>query len=265
MPRHPLCLIMLAGMLPLAAAAHDFWIEAHPFQLGVGESADLVLLIGEDFSGDSQPYNPEAIVDFSVRHAGQRRSVQNTPGADPAGLLSPREDGLYLVGYHSSQSYVDLPADRFHAYLEQEGLEHVIRLRAERGESESNGREYYSRSARSLLAAGDAARAAGYDHPLGYPVELIAQANPYALRAGDQLPVEFRYLDEPVAGILVVAFTADSPERKFSARTGTDGRIMLPLDRAGTWLVKAVHITELADSPDAEWESFWATLTFALQ
>ena len=63
----------------------------------------------------------------------------------------------------------------------------------------------------------------------------------------------------------VVSFTADRPERRFSQRTNADGRVLVPLDRPGEWLVKAVHIIETpADDTVADWESFWASLTFAI-
>ena len=48
---------------------------------------------------------------------------------------------------------------------------------------------------------------------------------------------------------------------------GTDaaGRALITLDNAGTWLIKGVHIIELPDTNEqADWESFWASLTFEL-
>ena len=32
----------------------------------------------------------------------------------------------------------------------------------------------------------------------------------------------------------------------------------------GVWLVKAVHMVPLPKGQDADWESFWASLTFEL-
>jgi uncharacterized GH25 family protein len=253
---------LLGLLLALPAAGHDFWIEPAQFRPAPGEPVPVVLQIGEDFVGESQPYDPATIVDFSVSGPGGRRTVQGLPGADPAGVMTPASPGLYLLGFHNTRSFVDLEPARFLAYLEQEGLEHVARLRQERGESEQNGREFYSRSAKALVQAGDVP-GDGHDLVLGYPVELIPLANPYALAPGAALPVEFRYRNQPVANVLVVAFTAEEPGDKFSARTGADGRVMVPLASDGTWIVKAVHIDELpAEETRAEWESFWATLTF---
>jgi len=256
--------VLLGVLLALPAAAHDFWIEPGDFRPEPGTPVPVVLMIGEDYVGESQPYDPATIVDFSFSGPGGRRSVQGVPGADPAGSFTPAAPGLYLLGFHNTRSFVDLEPARFLAYLEQEGLEQVARLREERGEADRNGREFYSRSAKALVQAG-AGPGEGHDRVLGYPVELIPLANPYGLGIGAILPVEFRYRDRPVANVLVVAYTAEEPERKFSARTAADGRVMVPLSGSGQWLVKAVHIDELpAEVTEAEWESFWATLTFQL-
>lgn len=261
--RHPFRSLPLLGLLlALPATAHDFWLEPGEFRPAPGTAVPVTLRIGEDFVGESQPYDPATIVDFSVSGPAGRRPVDGVPGTDPAGLFTPGAAGLYLLGFHNTRSFVDLEPERFLAYLEQEGLEHVAQLREQRGETERNGREFYSRSAKALVQVGDVP-GDGHDRALGYPVELIPLANPYALAPGAGLPVEFRYRDRPVANVLVVAFTAEEPGRKFSARTGTDGRVTVPLTAAGTWIVKAVHIDELpAEETRAEWESFWATLTF---
>jgi hypothetical protein len=41
--------------------------------------------------------------------------------------------------------------------------------------------------------------------------------------------------------------------------------VQLPLSEAGIWLIKAVHMIEMPpDNKVAQWESFWASLTFEL-
>jgi len=72
-------------------------------------------------------------------------------------------------------------------------------------------------------------------------------------------------LSEPIKDVLVIAFTQADPEQKVSARTDASGRVSLKLSRPGTWLVKAVHIIEMPpDDKKADWESFWASLTFEI-
>lgn len=244
------------------ALAHDFWIEPAAFRPATGTSLPVTLRVGENFTGTSQPFLPDWFVDFSVSSPAGREPVKGFVGDDPAATLVLRTPGLRLVGYHSTRDFVDLEAGRFDQYLQAEGLDSVRALRRQRGEEKTNGREYYSRCAKSLVSAGDGP-GKGFDQVLGYPLELIPRANPYALVPGKSLPLLLTYQGKPLAGVLVIAFTADQPARRFQARTGRDGTVTLPLDRVGRWLVKAVHMIEVPDSdPAADWESFWASLTF---
>lgn len=245
--------------------AHDFWIEPSAFRPSAGTSLPVTLRVGEDFNGTSQPFVPDWFVDFSVSSAAGREPVRGFVGDDPAATLALKTPGLRLIGYHSTRAFVDLDAGRFDTYLQAEGLEGIRELRQKRGEERSNGREYYSRYAKSLVNVGDGS-GAGFDRVLGYPLELLPGSNPYTLAPGKSLPLVLHYLGKPVAGVLVIAFTADQPARRFQARTGRDGRVTLPLDRAGRWLVKAVHMIEVpATDPAADWESFWASLTFEVR
>jgi len=252
------------------ARAHDFWIEPSVFRPATGASVPVTLRVGEDFNGTSQPYVKDWFIDFSVSSAAGREPVLGFAGDDPAATLVFKAPGLRMIGYHSTRSFVDLEAERFNKYLGSEGLDRIQKLRRQRGQSQANGREYYSRCAKSLISVGESS-AAGvdrsvYDQPLGYPLELIPRANPYALVPGERLPIALFYKARPVEGVLVIAFTADQPALRFQARTGPDGLVTLPIDRPGRWLVKAVHMIPVqATDPAADWESFWASLTFEVR
>ncbi|MEQ1800981.1 MAG: DUF4198 domain-containing protein [Gammaproteobacteria bacterium] len=246
------------------ALAHDFWIEPSAFRPAPGPGLPVTLRVGEDFNGTSQPFVPDWFVDFSVSSVAGREPVKGFVGDDPAATLAINAPGLRLIGYHSNRAFVDLEAGRFDKYLEKEGLEAIRQLRRERRQEAVNGREYYSRCAKSLVNAGEKP-GAGFDRELGYPLELIPRTNPYALVPGKALPVALHYQGKPLAGVLVIAFTADQPARRIQARTNREGLVTLPLDHAGRWLVKAVHMIEVPDSdPAADWESFWASLTFEI-
>jgi uncharacterized GH25 family protein len=254
---------LLAGAVP--AAAHDFWIEPAEFRPAVGASVPVVLRVGEDFSGTSQPFVPDWIVDFSVSGPDGRTGVEGFVGDDPATVLEARTPGLQLIGYYSQRSFVNLEAGRFNAYLEAEGLDAVIATRRRRGEAATNGRELYSRCAKSLVRVGAGAGSTGFDRVLGYPLELIPRTDPYGLALPGDLGLTLTFRGQPVAGVLVVAFTAEQPAQRLRARTDARGEVRLRLDRPGRWLVKAVHMIEVPDSdPQADWESFWASLTFQL-
>ena len=166
-----------------------------------------------------------------------------------------------VIGYRSRPSAVTLPADKFTAYLKEEGLEAVIDARARGQASQREGRELFSRAAKSLVRSGAMAAGSG-DRTLGFPIELVAERNPYQMQAGESLPVRLTYQNAPLAGALVVAFNQRHPYHKLSVRSDRDGRATFTIDEPGPWMVKAVHMVPAPAGSNADWESFWASLTF---
>ena len=65
-------------------------------------------------------------------------------------------------------------------------------------------------------------------------------------------------------GALVVAMPKSDPLKTQSLRSDRQGRVHVTLGDPGPWLIKAVHIVRLENNPRAEWESLWASLSFAL-
>lgn len=272
--------LTLLGLFVAPARAHDFWIEPSSFQPAAGTQLKVALRVGERFHGDPVGRSAERIVKFVIADAAGEKPIAGVEGADPAGLVRLDKAGLFVVGYRSNRARVELEAAKFEQYLKEEGLERIITLRAECEESAKPAREVYSRHVKSLVRAGEkkaadarsaaatesnaAATLTGHDRNLGFTLELLSEKNPYAARAGDEFPVRLLYEGKPLEGALVVALNRNEPDKKLSARTDKDGRVTLRLPRAGAWLVKAVHMVPAPRDADADWESFWASLTFEI-
>jgi len=257
MMSHPLTLIVAALF------AHDMWIEPTTFSPEPGQTVGVKLRVGQDLIGDPIPRNPALINQFVVVDAGGRKPVVGRDGADPAGFLRVATPGLLVVGYGSNPSAVELPADKFNQYLKEEGLDAILALRARRNETGAKANELFSRCAKSLVLSGSPAAAQG-DRQLGFTLELVVERNPYAIRAGADLPVRLTYEKRPLAGALVVAMNRLNPSEKLSARTGSDGRVRFRLQSRGLWLIKAVHMVPTPAGSNAQWASYWASLTFEL-
>jgi uncharacterized GH25 family protein len=258
-------LFITATLLAASASlsAHDFWIEPTGFTADLGRVVGLKLRVGDDFHGEPVPRSDDLIDQFVVLDAAGRRQVVGRDGADPAGLLRVTAPGLMIVGYQSRPSPVTLPAAKFTQYLREEGLEAIVDARARAGASARDGREIFSRSAKSLLRSGPMATGSG-DRTLGFPIELVAERNPYDMRPGGTLPTRLTYRGAPLAGALVVAYNQRTPYHKLSVRSDRDGRAAFTLDGPGVWLVKAVHMAPAQAGSNADWESFWASLTFEI-
>ncbi len=260
--RVPVLLLLPWAVVAHRLAAHDFWIEPAAFRVEPGAHVALRLKVGERLAGEPVARRPERIVRFVAVSPSGEREVAGVTGADPAGVFVAEESGLHVIGYQSNPARLELEAARFERYQGEEGLERIVALRAERGEGGQPGRELYSRCAKSLVAVGDGS-AGRTDAAIGCPVELVAETNPYALAAGGELSVRLLLRGEPLAGALVVALPAADPGLAQAARSGADGRVRFLLPLGGLWLVKAVHMERAPTGLGADWESWWASLTFA--
>jgi hypothetical protein len=241
-------------------AAHDMWIEPATFSPAPGDIVGVKLRVGQDLLGDPLPRDTALINQFVVQDADGRRPVVGRDGSDPAGFFRAAAPGLLVVGYRSNPSVVELTADKFNQYVKEEGLEAFAALRARRGQT-GGGRDLFARCAKSLVRTGTSNNAQG-DRALGFTLELVAERNPTTLATGQDLPVRLTYENQPLAGALVVAINRAHPSEKLSARSDKDGRVHFKLPRTGMWLIKAVHMIEAPAGANADWASYWASLTF---
>ena len=241
--------------------AHDMWIEPGTFSPEAGQIVSVKLRVGQDLLGDPIPRDPALINQFIFEDASGRKPVIGRTGADPAGFLRVAAPGLLVVGYRSNPSSVELGAEKFNQYLKDEGLDAVIAQRASRKQTGAGVREQFARCAKSMVLSG-APNQSQTDHTLGFTLELVAERNPYALGAGEDLPIRLTYESRPLAGALVVAINRLNPSEKLTARSDKDGRVRLRLRRGGMWMIKAVHMIPAPDAAKADWMSYWASLTF---
>jgi len=253
--------LALTTLLTTPLLAHDMWIEPTTFAPRSGDIVGVKLRVGQDLLGDPIPRDPALVNQFIVEDATGRKPVVGRDGADPAGYVRAAAPGVLVVGYRSNASRVELAADTFNRYLKEEGLDAVAALRAKRNELGAPVHELFSRCAKSLLLSGAPEGTQG-DRLLGFTLELVAERNPYMLQSGQELPVRLTYEHRPLPGALVVAMNRRNPSEKISARTDSDGRVRLRLRPGGMWLIKAVHMIPAPAGADADWMSFWASLTF---
>ena len=262
--RRGLLVVTAIVLCRVPLVAHDMWIEPTTFSPEPGEIVGVRFRVGQDLLGDPLPRDPALVNQFVVEDATGRKAVYGRDGADPAGLLRVAAPGLLVIGYRSNPSAVELAAEKFNQYVKEEGLDGVAALRARRHETGARAHELFARCAKSLLYSGSPSQAQA-DRALGFPLELVAERNPYAIRAGQDLPIRLTYENRPLAGALVVAMNRLNPSEKMAARTDNDGRVRFGLRPGGMWLIKAVHMIPAPAGSDAEWASFWASLTFELQ
>ena len=166
------------------------------------------------------------------------------------------------------------------SYSPRVGDRVAVRLRAERGESQQEGREKFSRCAATLLEVGQAMDRR-VPRALGCPLELRLLLHPADEDSEGALGLRVLFRGRPLSGALVVALQASqpmtvaelllelssketAPGRRVRERSDSRGEVTLQLEEAGPWLIKVVHMEPTEGDPDVDWESWWSSLTLAV-
>jgi len=263
--RQPLlCFGAAALLLPAVSVplwAHDMTLLPSSYVATPGDLLSVALAVGDAGQAEPVPRMPSRIVRFeALGPAGQVSGVPGLPGSDPAGYLRPDAVGLWTVVYESTEAFSELAAATFTGYLQEEGLDQVVRWRQQRGESERPGRELYRRSLKSLIRVGTEPTA---DRVVGLPLELVLEGLP--LPARREITLRAWWRGKPLAEALIDLHSLSGEDKMLSGRTDSAGRLRLPISE-GRWMAAVVHMERSA--PDlrhkADWQSVFSTLTFAV-
>lgn len=251
------------------AMAHDFWLAFDRWRTD-GDSATVsaAFLVGHAGESENWALKPQRVVHFLEVGPGGLIDIESAI-VPPKGKAGARADiaiegaGTHLIVFESdNDAYSDLPADKFNAYLEEEGITPPAARRRELGVEDESGRERYSRRAKALVQIGAAATNDALA-PVGHTLEIVPLDNPFAL-AGDQpMRVAVRWRGEPLAGALVHFESLELailPESK--RRTDENGVAAFVFPRSGAWKVNVAWSEPLKGDPKADFETVFASLTF---
>ena len=136
-----------------------------------------------------------------------------------------------------------------------------------RGLPELDFTELYKRFAKSLVKVGDGA---GQDREVGMLIEWVVETNPYTSDDLEAVTAQLLYQGKPFTDSHVVVFTKLNDEvTRQTFTTDKEGRVSVPVDQGGLFLVNAVHMIEptkeQSGGKDAEWMSLWASTTYEIQ
>ena len=271
---HPIfraALAIVALLAAVPAQGHQFWLASSSYDATLGRIIEVGAIAGTGFRGERKPWSPSHCVRFVARTARTLDLARAASIGDMAwARLAPNDRGGALLAFESGFTPIQLPAAAFDAYLADEALLGPLAARRSDG-AQLPGRERYRRCAKAWLAGTDATRAT---EPVGLPLEIVPLAVP---GAGPALRVRVLWGGRPLADALVKTWCAplatglsptdaegrDSLAMAAQARTDARGEAVVPCTRAGEWLVSVVQMTRCAETSVAEWESTWASLTFA--
>lgn len=266
------CLLLLGLLCPWPALTHDFWIQPREYWLSPGVVTPLTLQVGHGQYRQRSPIPLRRVTRFSV--AGPRGAPLDLrerlhPGDPPEdGSLIFPESGLYVVVLETdNRAQSHLPAIRFNDYLQVEGLTPALEERQRLHRMDTDGSEIYSRHAKAIIQVGtngSTGNSTGWvTQPLGLPLEIVPQVNPYAHPRPAALPVQVLYQGRPLAGALVKLTELEHDAAPFEThRTDSAGRATFVLPTQGAWLLNVIWTTPLPKSSETDFETVFSSLSF---
>ena len=128
-----------------------------------------------------------------------------------------------------------------------------------------DGFERYSRAAKSIVLVG-ASGVQSQPHvtkPLGLPLEIVPVVNPYSEPRPTSFPVRILYDGQVLPGALVKLIDLEEDLAPVDARRSDRwGLVTFTMPQTGSWLVSVVWTKRLENSPDADFDTIFASLTF---
>jgi uncharacterized GH25 family protein len=241
------------------AAAHYTFIMPEKFRVAPGDTVKIGF-----HSADSFPDSTalaKRLSEASLHAAGKTVAIAMTEdGKRMVGNATIANGGYVIATVVNAASIEDMKAESFTKYLKEEGLHNIVDARATSSETDKPARERYTMWAKSILLAG--APNEDYKQPVGLPIEIVPEKDPAALKAGESLPVRVLFRGAPAKGLEVMATSASLKSHSIG-KTDAAGRISVPVT-PGAWRLHTIFM-ERSSKEDADWESFWATLTFEVR
>jgi len=254
-------LVLFLSVLP--AWGHDLWLLPAE-SVTAGKPILVRANVGMDFPRSEHAPDPALFKRRLLIGPDGKEGEPKAAGKDgKSGLLEfeATKPGIYIVGVETQPKLITLKADAFNAYLIDDGLPHIYRLRHKEKTLDQPGRERYSKYPKALVRVGNGG---GGDpcKPAGLLLEIVPLRDPFALKPGNALPVRVLFRGKPLADANVGwQHPGDGNVARGYVRTDDKGQAHIPIARPGLMTIRLTHMTR-PKAKDYEWESFWTTLTF---
>lgn len=258
-------LALLLSAAPLCA--HDLYLMPEQFVTQAGKQLKVVFQNGDEFPEASSPTKPERLRNTRLISKAGMAPLENitAEATRTTAMVRVPGSGLAVLTAQTIPNFIELGPEKFHSYLEHENLMATIKWRATHGETGKPARERYSKFVKSLIRVD---KTDGFfQEKTGLTIEIIPEADPYSLRPGQILPVQVLFRGKPAVDVAVESAWLVGKQAKMETigRTDKDGRIRIPVKASGPHRLHAIVMERCAEQQLADWESFWASLTFAIE
>lgn len=252
---------MLLGSL---AYAHEFWLEPTKFLLKKNEQFLINMMVGEDYQGEHSNGHKYKILQLDHFAGTTKEDIRTKVTGDSMSRvsLSFATSGNHLVAFANTSKFIELEALKFNDYLRSEGLDAVLRMREQRGDTMKAGTERYQRCVKTLVQVAGKSDDT-YRINTGMPLEIIPGSNPYSISATGRVTFKILFKNAPLSNALVLAWHAkDGRTTHTKLRSNGKGEVTFPLERSGKWMISSVHMIPNVNQAESDWQSYWGSYTF---
>ncbi|WP_447761966.1 DUF4198 domain-containing protein [Sphingopyxis panaciterrae] len=264
----PLCLLGVTTI----ADAHDFWLQPQHWQAAPDQPVGVTLQVGHGPDRQRSSIPARRIVRFeAITPEGRRVDLDkrlDIGGATQDATVAFGTRGAYLVVLETDNNAEShLPAGRFNAYLEDEGLTGAIAHRARTNRTGAEGAETYSRHAKTIVQVGaaDPQQQARIVRPTGLTLEIVPEVSPLSALPGRPLPVRIYYRGRPLAGALVKLNDLDADAKPVEMqRSDANGRAIFTMPGKGSWQFNVIWTRPQPKSSLADFDTSFSSLSFGI-
>ena len=245
--------------------AHEFWLQPVNFFLKSGEHLVVSFKVGENFAGEPWDLTTHKIERLDLHHLNQSRNVRDSvaPGAKNNLSLRLREEGTHLLAMQSDNTFVGMEADKFNEYLKEDGLDEVYDQRKKTNTLTEPSKEYFVRFTKLLVQMGHKTDNT-FSKIVGFPLEIVPEQNPYALKQGDAIRFKILYNGKPLFGAKVRIWNRfDSRTTIQNIYTEKNGVVETRVSNPGMWMVSVVKMVP-SQQEGADWQSYWGSLVYGV-
>lgn len=267
--------LAIVSVYPRPSSAHDSWLVVSSNHLTAPSTVRAAFLTGEQFPISQSATSPDRVAQWTVHVGSGRQELRDFRVVNQELVVDIplQHPGLHVIAIALKPKFIEIEAPKFEEYLTDEQARAVLEARHSAGQRDQTGREYYTKFSKTFVEVGDQ-EAPEYLKPIGHKLEIIPLSNPCRWRVGDEVSVRVLLDGKPAAKLRVSSGREGLPEHTYVEHVLTDseGTARFKPARSGLWFIRTHFIGpagsqrhENSDVPAADWESFWASITFRIQ
>lgn len=257
------CLLLLL-LVTTTLLAHEFWLQPDKFIYKRGERVNIKFLVGENFTGENWSGNRSRVKNLQLYFRTVTDNLANLleEVKGDSLQLTIMDEGSGMITFNSTNSFIELEAQKFTDYLKEDGLKEAFEYRQQNGQRDSAGREYYQRSVKTIFQVGTK-RDTVFKRRTTLPLDIIPQTNPYRVTGKQQIKLMVLFQQQPLQNtIMKVWHRYKNKTAMQEVATNNKGELIITVAPTGRWMVSTIKMIHLDNDPKAQWQSYWGSVTW---